>query len=131
MAIKWKTFRNEGKNNITMRGGWICRWVDLFIIELLYVEIYTAQVTRNKLQREKSRIWEELNIGHSKICTDSDFHLDRPKKRVTITAANPAEFRNEYHPHKSLNTHGHTNFLLAKCRFAMTLYELYALSSFE
>jgi len=32
---------------------------------------------------------------------------------------------------KSLNNHGHTNSLHAKSRFAMTLYELYAVSSFE
>jgi len=90
----------KGKNNITMRSGWKCSWVDLFIIELHYVEIYTAQVTRNKLQREKSRIWEEVNMDHSKTCSDSDFHLDMPKKRVTRRVSNPAEFRNEYHPHK-------------------------------
>jgi len=100
MAIKWKTFRNEGQNDITVRCVWKCRWVDLFIIELRYVEIYTAQVTKNKLQRKKSRIWEEVDMDHSKICSDSDFHLDRMKKRVTRTAANPAEFRNKYHPHK-------------------------------
>jgi len=90
----------KGKNNITMRSVWKCRWVDLFITELHYVEIYTAQVTKKKLQRENSRIWEEVNMDHSKICSDSDFHLDRPKKRVTRTVASLAEFRNEYHPHK-------------------------------
>jgi hypothetical protein len=90
----------KGKTSITMRSGWKYRCVDLFIIELHYVKIYTAQVTRKKLQREKPRIWEEVNTDHSQICSDSDFHLDRPKKGVTRRAANPAEFRNEYHPHK-------------------------------
>lgn len=90
----------KGKNNITMRSVWKCRCVNLFIIELFYVEIYTAQVTKNKLQGEKSRILEEVNMDHSKICSDGDFHMDGPKKRVTRIAANPAEFRNEYRPHK-------------------------------
>lgn len=42
----------KGKN-IALRSGWKCRSVDLFIIELHCVEIYTAQVTRNKLQKVK------------------------------------------------------------------------------
>ena len=117
--------------NITMRIGLKCRWVDLFIIELHYVKIYTALVTRNKLQREKPRIWKEINLDHSKICSDSDFHLDRPKKRVIEQLLTPLSLEMNTTHIKSLNTHGHTYFLLAKSRFAMTLYELHAVSSLE
>jgi hypothetical protein len=98
------------------------------VAQLIYLLLnyITLRFILRKLQGtncKKSRIWKEVKMGHSKTVTSTWTGRRKESPELLLTQLSLEMSTTHI---KSLNNHGHTNSLLAKSRFALTIYELYA-----